>query len=227
MIKFQFVVALAALAAPLAGHLDQVMGADKDVSQNDSPPSNSTKPAASRKIGVLDVNRLFKKHAELKKKLRDLQAEATLVQAKYESELKTLQKRSEELKGLTPGSQEYRKLEEELVKDKARIQAEIALSRKDFVQREARLYLEVYQEIKKDVAKIAKSQRLALVLNANLDEINGDNPDEVARGISNKVVWFDDSIDLTPQLEGNYARCSVPSAAGPSPTPAASSPSPA
>ena len=210
MFKFHFVVMLAALAAPLAA-------ADKDV-KNDSP-----KPAASRKIGVLDVNRLFKKHAELKRELRDLQAEATLVQAKYESELKALQKKSEELKGLTAGSREYQNLEEELVKEKARIQAEIPLKRKDFVQREARLYLEVYQEIKRDVAKIAKSQRLALVLNANLDEINGDNPDEVARGISNKVVWFDDSIDLTPQLEGNYASSPPPAAADNRPSLAAGS----
>ena len=200
MFRFQFVVVLAVLTVPLAA-------ADKDVAKNDSP-----KPATSRKIGVLDVNRLFKKHAELKRKLRDLQAEATLVQAKYESELKTLQKKSEELKGLTAGSREYQNLEEDLVKEKARIQAEIPLKRKDFVQREARLYLEVYQEIKKDVAKIAKSQRLTLVLNANLDEINRDNPEEVARGISNKVVWFDDSIDLTPQLEGNYANSTIPAA---------------
>ncbi len=186
------------MATPLAA-------ADKDASKNDS-----SKPAASRKIGVLDVNRLFKKHADLKEKLRALQVEATLVQAKFESQLKALTKKSEELKDLTPGSPEHTQLDEELVKNKARIQAEISLARKDFEQREARLYLGAYQEIKKDVAKLAKSQHLTLVFNADLDEIKGDTPADIARGISNKVVWFDDSVDLTPQLERNYAQSSVP-----------------
>ena len=129
MFKFPLIVLLAALATPLAA-------ADKDASKNDS-----SKPAASRKIGVLDVNRLFKKHADLKEKLRALQVEATLVQAKFESQLKALTKKSEELKDLTPGSPEHTQLDEELVKNKARIQAEISLARKDFEQREARLYL--------------------------------------------------------------------------------------
>jgi hypothetical protein len=61
------------------------------------------------------------------------------------------------------------------------------------------------------------------VLNANLDEINGDNPDDVARAIGNKVVWFDDSIDLTPQLEGNYASFPLPAAANKRPSLAAES----
>ncbi len=207
MLKYQLIVLLlVALARPLAA-------ADKDVSKNDS-----TKQVADRKVGVLDVNHLLKKHAALKRKLFDLGVEARLVQAKYESELKALLKKSEELKDLTSESREYRKLNEETVKDKARIEAEIALARKDFERREAQLYLEVYQEIKKDVEKIAKSQHLALVLNVNLGEINGDNPQDVARGITDKVVWFDDSVDLTPQLERNYAHCPAPAAADKGPS---------
>jgi hypothetical protein len=55
-------------------------------------------------------------------------------------------------------------------------------------------------------------------LNVNLGEINGDDPKDVARGITDKVVWFDDSIDLTPQLERNYARCPIPAAADKGPS---------
>ncbi len=203
MFRFVLVTLLVALATPLV------------VADEDAPKDHSLKKAADRKIGIVDMNRLFKTHAELKRKLIALQAAATLEQAKFESQLKTLAKKAEKLKDLTPESRDYKSLEEESVREKARIQAEIGLTKKDFEQREARLYLEAYQEIKKDVEKLAKSQHLTLVLNASLDEINeGAKPEDIARAISNKVVWCDNSIDLTPQLERNYTHCPVPSAGG-------------
>jgi Skp family chaperone for outer membrane proteins len=171
------------------------------VADDDAP-----KQRTPRNIAVVDLNHLFKNHAPLKRELSDLQGEATLQQAKYESLLKSITKKSEELKDLTVGSREYKKLEEEVMQGKAKIQADIALTRKDFVQREAKLYFDVYQKIRSDVAKIAKSQGLAIVINMNRDESHAENPDEVARRISDKVFWFDESIDLTPQLERNYSR---------------------
>jgi Skp family chaperone for outer membrane proteins len=190
MLQFQITILLLALATPLTA-------------ADDGKPQ-STQVAGNR-IGVVDVNQLFKKHAGLKEKLIALQVEASLTQAKYESELKTNAKKAQQLKNLTSESQDYKKLDDDIIKDKARIETEIALARKDFTRREARLYLDTYQQIKKDVEKIAKEKHLVVVLNENLGEMKTDNPEDVARGISAKVLWFDDSTNLTPQLEGNYA----------------------
>jgi Skp family chaperone for outer membrane proteins len=204
---FKFKLHLAALF--LASMALPAVAADED------PPKEEQAPPAVRKIAIVDVNHLLKSHVRLKKQLADLAGEATLLQAKFESELKSLQKKAEGLKEMSAGSAEYNALESELVKLKAAMQADIELKRKEFVQREARLYYDAYQEIKGDIAKLAKGQHLAIVLNVNLDEINVDKPDEVARGITKQVVWFDESINLTPQMEKKYAAASPAASAEP------------
>jgi len=187
------------------------IAASADLVESKSDPS---KRPAVRKVGVLDLNRLFKSHADLKGKLQRLQVEAKLVQAKLESDSAAVNKKAEGLKDLTTGTPEYRALDAEIAKRQATLPAEIATKRKEFVEREARLYYDAYQEIMKDVEKLAKSQHIAIVLNASHQEINAGDPNDVARGISNKVIWFDDSIDLTPVLEKNYSQCPAPAAAG-------------
>ncbi len=189
MFKFPFFVFLVT-AIPLFAIAD------------DKAPKQKT----PRQIAVVDVNRLLKNHAKLKKELSNLGGEARLQQAKFESQLKSMSKKAEELKDLTAGTREYKTLEEELMQGKAKIQTDIALTRKDFEQREAQLYLGVYRQIQSDVAKTAKSRGIVIVINVNRGEVGADNPTEAAKRITDKVVWFDDSLDLTPQLEDRYAR---------------------
>lgn len=172
------------------------------------------KTTAGQKVGVVDINRLFFKHAKLSRKLRDLQAEAGLIQARLESDLRAVSKNAERLKDLTMGTPEYKTLDKEIAVRRATVQTEITMKRKEFVERETLAYYGAYQEIMKDVQKLAKSQHLSVVLNVNRQEVNASNPDDVARTIKNEVVWFDDSIDLTPLLEENYSQCPAPAAAG-------------
>lgn len=169
-----------------------------------APKGDSAKQPAGQKVGVVDVNYLLKNHAGLKKKLLELKVAMELTMAKLESEAKAAGKKEERLKDLTIGSPEYKTLEEELVKTKANLQAEIAMQRKDYTQRQGQAYYETYQEIMKDVEKISKSQRLSVVLNVSKQEINAEDPNEVVRAISKGVLWFDESTDLTPELEKNY-----------------------
>ena len=81
---------------------------------------------------------------------------------------------------------------------KANIQGQIALKRKEFVQKEAHLYFNAYREISDEVNYYCQQRGIALVLNFNGDNIHEDNPDEVARGISNKVVYYNKNLDITP-----------------------------
>ena len=172
---------------------------------NAAPEEEQSEKPSSSKLAVVDISHLFKHHAGLKKSLENLKAEAMLVQAEFESETKAVQKKAEGLKDLTAGTTEYNKLESQLVKSRASIQTDIELKRKEFTQREARLYLDVYKQIQRDVAILAKRQHFTVVMNGTMDEISSDKPDDVARGISSRMVWFDDSVNLTPQLEKKYA----------------------
>ncbi len=77
------------------------------------------------------------------------------------------------------------------------IQGQIALKRKEFMQKEARLYFNAYHEISDEVNYFCQQNGIALVLNFNGDSIHEENPDDVARGITNKVVYYNKSLDIT------------------------------
>ncbi len=71
-----------------------------------------------------------------------------------------MQKETEQVAGqFKPGSPEYTSLEEKLVTEKANIQGQIALKRKDFVQKEAHLYFNAYREISEEVNYFCQQQR--------------------------------------------------------------------
>ena len=167
-----------------------------------SSPASAQAPVAAAaqgpsSIALVDVNYIFKKHVRLKAQLTDLQAEATKVQKGFEAQLKELQDQSQTLSQYKPGTPEYQALEEKLVTMKANIQGQIALKRKEFVQKEAHLYFNAYHEISDEVKYFAEQRGIALVMNFNGDNIKDDNPDEVARGISNKMVYVNRGLDIT------------------------------
>ena len=89
---------------------------------------------------------------------------------------------------------------------KADIQGQIALKRKEFVQKEAHLYFNAYREISDEVNYFCQQRGIALVLNFNGDKIHEDNPDDVARGISNKVVFYTKNLDITPYILPRFDR---------------------
>ena len=148
-------------------------------------------------IAVVDVNYIFKHHLRMKAQLAELQAEATKVQQDFEQELKALQDQARLLNGMKPGTPEYQQLDEKMVTLKANIQGKIALRRKEFVQKEAHLYFNAYREISDEVKYFAEQRGILLVMNFNGDNIRDDNPDDVARGISNKMVYVNKGLDIT------------------------------
>jgi Skp family chaperone for outer membrane proteins len=166
------------------------------------PPMSPGMQAASPGVYLVDINYIFKKHVRLRAQLKELTEEGAKVQKGFEDQLRELQEQSKPLGpgGYKPGTMEYTQLEERLVKQKADIQAQIQLKRKDFIQREARLYFNAYREISEEVARYCQQRGIALVMNFNGDAIHDDNPEDVARGISNKVVFYNRALDLTPEI---------------------------
>ena len=151
-------------------------------------------------IGLVDVNYIFKKHVRFRAQLTDLQKDAEKIQKDFEQQLQALQADAQTLTSLKPGTPDYTRLEEQMVTKKAGIQGQIALKRKDFVQREAHLYFLAYHEIQDEVYAYCQQRGIALVLNFDGDGIHEDNPDAIARGISNKVVFYTKNLDITPYI---------------------------
>lgn len=157
-------------------------------------------------IALVDVNFIFKKHARLHDGLKALQSEAENVQKGFEGQLRDLQQESQKLAQLKVGSPEYQALEEQLVSKKSIIQGQIALKRKEFEQKEAHMYFTAYREITDEVTYFCQQRGVALVLNYSRDAINDQVPQDVARGISNKVVYCNRGLDITDIILPRFVR---------------------
>ncbi len=149
-------------------------------------------------IALVDVNYIFKKHVRLKSQLQELQEEAKKVQEGFEQQMQQLNQEVKNLENFKPGTPDYTHMEEALVSKKAQLQGMIALKRKEFVQKEAHVYYTAYQEISDETKYQCEQRGIILVLNFNGDRVNEANPDDVARGISNKVVYYNKNLDITP-----------------------------
>jgi len=171
-------------------------------------------------IALVDVNYIFKHHARLKGQLDDLRGEGEKVQKGFEEQMRAIQEQRKMLGGTAadafkPGTQQYIQLEEKLVNETSFIQGQVALKRKEFIQREAHLYFNAYREISDEVKYFCEKNGIALVLNFNGDVIHEDNPDDIARGISNKVVYYNRNLDITPQILPRFAKEQTATPGGP------------
>jgi Skp family chaperone for outer membrane proteins len=71
--------------------------------------------------------------------------------------------------------------------------------RKEFLEREAKVYYQTYLEVVDAVKYYAKRQNIGLVLRFNGEPVDPNRRDDVLREI-NKPVVVQDQIDITPDV---------------------------
>jgi hypothetical protein len=71
--------------------------------------------------------------------------------------------------------------------------------RKDFLEREAKVYYQTYLEVVDAVNTYAKRQNIGLVLRFNGEPVDPNRREDVLREI-NKPVVVQDQVDITPDV---------------------------
>jgi ClpP class serine protease len=99
---------------------------------------------------------------------------------------------------MDPQSAEYKAAQKDLAKRRNDLQVQIELQRKEFVQREAKVYLTVYREILKAVEEYAKANKIRVVLRSQRGPVNADQPEQVLQHVNRAIVWTDEALDITP-----------------------------
>src|SRR5262249_13957725 len=101
-------------------------------------------------------------------------------------------------KTFAPGSPEYKRLEEQILKDTGEFNLKRSLQGKDFMEQEGRLYYKVSVEIDDAVKVIATRNNIALVLKFNGDDADPNDHNDILRNINKPIVYFDKNMDITP-----------------------------
>lgn len=166
------------------------------------PAQGPTGPAAGQPLGgqpiyLLDVNFVFKNYSKLKAMKEQMQADVQRAETRVKGDKDTIRKLQEDLEGYKPGTEDYKKLEQEIATRIADLNVLIALQRKEFMQQEARDYYTIHQEVMDEVNYFASQNRAAMVFKFDREAVDPQIPDSVVRVLNKQVIWNNQGLDIT------------------------------
>jgi Skp family chaperone for outer membrane proteins len=164
-------------------------------------PSGARAPAAGPRLALLDVSKIFKTHPRFKLQMDEMKRDIQAAEQKVKGEREELAKGfNEGLATFTKGTQQYAEMEEQLANRQAKLQVDIQRTKVDFVQREAMIYHNVYQEIWQATDYFCRQNAIDMVLKFNADAVDVQRPDTVIAFINRPVVWYDPGLDITDAI---------------------------
>jgi Skp family chaperone for outer membrane proteins len=157
--------------------------------------------ANARKFGVavVDVGYIFKNHQRFRSTMEAMKTELEGIEQGLKTKREAIAQKEQQRQEYNIGSAEYKKLDEELAREKANFNVEMTQLRKEFMEREAKVYYQTYLEVDSTVKYYAERNEIGLVLRFNGEEPDPNQPRQVLESI-NKQVVYQNSIDITPDI---------------------------
>lgn len=164
------------------------------------PPDDEAPAAAKGSVAVLDVERVFKEHTDFLAQIEQMKLNVTAAENDFREEADKIKELSNELK--TAESAELKsKLEAEIAERSLRLKLKIDLQKKDFMNREADIYLQVYRKIKQFVADYSRQRGISLVMRINhKDDVDKITEREEILAAVNRSIVFQDGVDITDEI---------------------------
>lgn len=182
----------------VAGFLSAASGAgDLLYGQQSTVPARPISP--STLVAVVDIPRVFENHSRFKADMDGIEKQLKNLEREFESKRTELEARSKQLKDLNPTSDDYRRLESEIARAVADLQVQARQVKKQYTQREARLYFDAYNEILAAVNKVAADYSISLVLRYDNTKMDPENPQSVMIGMS-RTILVHRNIDITDNV---------------------------
>ena len=162
----------------------------------------AARPAAptSGHTAVIDVGYIFKNHARFKAAMDKMKDEVLAAENGLKAERDRINGLMEQLKGFNVGTPEFRKLEGEIAKAQGDFSVNAQLQKKDFMDREAKVYLQVYTEIERAVGQFAREHGIAVVHRFDGDPVDATDRNRILGNITKPIVFYDPQVYITPDV---------------------------
>jgi Skp family chaperone for outer membrane proteins len=157
--------------------------------------SNATKYS----VAVVDISYIFKKHERFKATMESMKKEMETIETELKADREKIAQQEQQRNQFGAGTAEYKQLDEVIARQMADFNLKMGKLRKDFLEREAKVYYQTYLEVVDAVKYYAKRQNIGLVLRFNGEPVDPNRRDDVLREI-NKPVVVQDQIDITPDI---------------------------
>ena len=162
-------------------------------------PSSAAAPSNATLVAVVDMGQIFKNHPRFKQQLEAIKQELVAYEKQLNEQKKAITKEREKQVDLKAGSPEYKRLEEEVARRISDLQVTDQLKKKEVMEREARVFYETYQDVTREIGKLADRYGISLVLRFDSDKIDPNDRNSVLAGINRPVV-FQRKLDLTQEV---------------------------
>ena len=152
--------------------------------------------ASKYHVAVVDISAIFKRHARFKTAMDNMKKEMESIETQLKADRETIAQAEQHRNTFAVGSPDYKQADESVARMMADFNLKMGKLRKDFLEREAKVYYQTYLEVVDAVNYYAKRQNIGLVLRFNGEPIDPNRRDDVLREI-NKPVVMQDNIDIT------------------------------
>jgi Skp family chaperone for outer membrane proteins len=173
--------------------------------------------SAAGGVAVVDITFILENYARLKQAGDKFKADVENTGKRFKGEQEALMKSAERLQQLKPGSEDYKKLEEELAQKGSDLKVQASLEEKDFAERESQMYLAAYREVQNVIRVYAERNGISLVLRFNGKPVDANNRDAIRSELFKTVLYNSPSIDITDAIlaEMNRGAAAPPTATRP------------
>jgi Skp family chaperone for outer membrane proteins len=162
-------------------------------------PNPAGANASKYNIAVVDISYIFKKHERFKSTMEQMKKEMETIENELKADREKIAAQEQQRNTFNVGSAEYKKMDEDIARQMAEFNLKMGKLRKEFLEREAKVYYQTYLEVVDAVKYYAKRQSIGLVLRFNGEPVDPNRRDDVLREI-NKPVVVQDQIDITPDV---------------------------
>jgi Skp family chaperone for outer membrane proteins len=155
--------------------------------------------APGTSIALVDMNFVFKNHLRFKAAMEDLKTDIKNYEAALADRQKQASLLNERLGQFKSGTPEYKQFEGQLARLTSETQVDVTLKRKEFLEREAKVYYQAYMDVIEQVTDYSLRNSIALVLSYNGEPINPQDRTSVLQGV-NRAVVYQETLDITPYI---------------------------
>lgn len=181
-------------------------------------------------VAILDLTYVYKNHLRFQQMSNDMRREVDAAENALKSDRESYRKLAEQLDTTyRKGTPDYKAMEEELAKKAADLNLQVNIQKKNFLEQEAKIYYNVYQEVLEHVKYYCEANGVTLVLRFNGDPIDRNDPQDVLKELNKSVIYYHQAIDITPVILeriNSAAQRGVTGPAAPSTVPQQAMPTP-
>jgi Skp family chaperone for outer membrane proteins len=160
-------------------------------------------------VAVVDVTYIFKNYKRFNAMMEQMKKDVEATELQLAEERKQINAEVEALNSkFQAGTPEYEREDDRITELKTKFNLRMTRQRKDFLDREAKIYYQAHLEVNDAVKYYALRHNLGLVLRFNGDPVDPNDRQAVLRAINNPIV-FQNGIDITPNVLSDLDRQQV------------------